>query len=176
MQHSPSKDQERHPTRAPDQESVIHRVAFIFATAGGFGFLPKAPGTWGTLFGAALVGTWTFANWPGYWVLVTCFAVLGYWATIYWSKFKNSNDAQEIVIDEVLGFFVAVSLVTVNWHVLVLAFILFRVFDVWKPFPIRQLDRWGKTLPIGPLQSFVVIADDLLAGMATSFILWLFFP
>jgi phosphatidylglycerophosphatase A len=163
-----------------DQESVIHRLAFIFATGGGVGFAPKAPGTWGTVLGFVLVATWKFNAWPGYLVLVGTFAVLGLWATLYWSRFKSATgskdtDCQEIVVDEILGYFAAVSLVTINWHVLVIAFMLFRAFDIWKPWPIRNLDRWGKSLPIGPLQSFMVIADDLLAGFATAFILWLFF-
>ena len=91
-----------------DQESVIHRLAFIFATGGGVGFAPKAPGTWGTLLGFVLVATWKFNAWPGYSVLVGTFAVLGLWATWYWSRFKNSTDSQEIVVDEILGYFAAV--------------------------------------------------------------------
>lgn len=88
----------------------------------------------------------------------------GWWATLEWSKNVKQPDSQKIVIDEVLGFMVAMGTLPRTTEILITQFVLFRIFDALKPPPIRQFDLWGKRFPIGPAQSFGVIFDDLLAG------------
>ena len=141
-------------------------VTFI-ATAGGSGFTPKAPGTAGTVVGVFIIylcRDWSFLN-----VLYLGLAIFaaGYWATLEWSKNVQQPDSQKIVIDEVLGYMLAMGTLPRTGTVLLIQFILFRIFDALKPPPIRQFDQWGKQFPIGPIQSFGVIFDDLLAGLVS---------
>ena len=89
---------------------------------------------------------------------------LGWWASLEWSKNTGQLDSQRIVIDEVLGYFLAMGTLPRDPLPLLIQFVLFRLFDVLKPPPIRQIDRWGKRFPIGPIQSLGVILDDLAAG------------
>jgi phosphatidylglycerophosphatase A len=204
----------------PHAHQPAHKPGFalFLATAGGFGYLPKAPGTWGSLVGlvpavlpwlvflgvnAALgsplsIGPVQFAAAPfvidpflfynvALFILI---AATGVWASGVAARFWHQKDPQRVVIDEVsgqhlvllLGCGLPVSaarmgdlwtsfpfgLITVhspvNWKYLLAGFILFRVFDIWKPFPIRRLERlhggWG------------VMTDDWLAGIYAGLLLW----
>ena len=136
----------------------------LIATALGSGFAPKAPGTAGTVVGVFIIyltREWEFSN-----VLYLGIGLLaiGWWASLEWSKNVQQPDSQKIVIDEVLGFMLAMGTLPRTTLIIVIQFISFRIFDALKPPPIRQFDQWGKQFPIGPLQSFGVIFDDLLAG------------
>jgi phosphatidylglycerophosphatase A len=149
---------------SPLQKLKRFVVAFII-TAGGSGFTPRAPGTAGTVVGVLLVyliRDWTL-NAQG--ILFLGIFLIGWWASIIWSHQVQQTDSQKIVIDEVLGYMVAMATLPTTAGVLILQFITFRIFDSLKPFPIRNLDRWGKGFEIGPAQSFMVIFDDLLAGL-----------
>jgi phosphatidylglycerophosphatase A len=141
-------------------------VTFI-ATAGGSGFAPKAPGTAGTVVGVFIL--YLCRNWSYLQVLYLGIAlfIAGFWATLEWSKNVNQPDSQKIVIDEVLGYMLAMGTLPRTGTILLTQFVLFRIFDALKPPPIRQFDQWGKRFPVGPMQSFGVIFDDLLAGLVS---------
>ncbi|MHB8755604.1 MAG: phosphatidylglycerophosphatase A family protein, partial [Candidatus Acidiferrales bacterium] len=149
------------------------RLSLFFATVGGAGYLPKAPGTWGSLVGVALYWlmwsvfsrfhTTAFAfatlgnSRTAIWIAETAglirlfeipllfgvaVALFGVWVSNHVAKWNGSNDPQFIVIDEVSGqlFTLLFALSPLNWKYLLLGFILFRVFDIWKPFPARQAE------------------------------------
>ncbi len=140
-------------------------IVTLIATALGSGFTPKAPGTAGTVVGMFLVYLirgWDFQSQAAFGILLF---LVGWWATLVWSRNVQQTDSQKIVIDEVLGYMVAMGTLPRTATVLLVQFVLFRIFDSLKPPPIRQFDRWGKNFKIGPAQSFMVIWDDLLAGM-----------
>ena len=141
----------------------------IIATFFYSGLLKPAPGTWGSL--AAL---------PAFWLLhvlggpILCLAgiavvfVAGYWATDVQTAMGNVKDPGWIVIDEVAGQWIALlplSLgaahvgmnITALWPGWISAFLLFRLFDIWKPGPVGWADRKG-----GPLG---VMLDDVIAGL-----------
>ena len=142
-------------------------LATFIATAAGSGFAPKAPGTAGSVVGVViiyLIRDWTFLNQGLLW-LVSLF--VGWWASLERSRAVQQSDSQKIVIDEVLGYMLAMWTFPRTGGILVFQFITFRIFDALKPPPLRQLDRMGKNLPIGPAQSFMVIFDDLLAGIVS---------
>ena len=139
-------------------------ITFI-ATAGGAGLAPKAPGTMGTLVAVPIVMVTRHWSQPCYFSLFLVIFFAGWWASLEWSRNVKEPDSQKIVIDEVLGYLVAMGAFPRENSILFIQFVLFRLFDVVKPYPIRQLDRYGKRFPIGPWQSLGVILDDLIAGL-----------
>jgi phosphatidylglycerophosphatase A len=146
----------------------------------GLGLAPKAPGTFGTLGAIPLVlfaqGQEAWLQWLT-WALLLVISIFCVRSTSVRTK---SVDPQIVVVDEVLGLWLSALIFGfLNPLGILTAFVLFRAFDIFKPFPIRNLDRFGKKLPLGNLQSFLVIADDLLAGIfsgASLLLLRFFFP
>jgi phosphatidylglycerophosphatase A len=172
----------------PQRPARKPRLSFFIATACGLGYLPKVPGTWGSLAGLGLF--WAFQ--PAIKQLIVQFhpdayfavaqfnpgviltaglslflAILGVWAAGQAAELVRSKDPQFVVIDEVSGqhltYFLALA--PVNWKYLLLGFILFRVFDIWKPFPARQ----AESLPGG----WGIMADDWVAAVYAALGLWL---
>jgi phosphatidylglycerophosphatase A len=94
-------------------------------------------------------------------------ALVGVWAASRASEFSAKKDPQFVVIDEVSGQHLTLflSLALLNWKYLLLGFILFRVFDIWKPFPARQ----AESLPGG----LGIMADDWVAGIYAALGLWI---
>jgi phosphatidylglycerophosphatase A len=160
--------------------------ALFVATAGGLGYFPKAPGTLGSLVGVAIFGFFDYfaplnilpksnhmlsarALWVATWMLplTLLIAAVGVWASSQVEKRFGEKDPQYVVIDEVSGqhltYVLALALGT--WKYLLLGFILFRVFDIWKPFPARQ----AESLPGG----WGIMADDWIAGIYAAIGLWL---
>jgi len=162
------------------------RLSLFFATVGGVGYLPKAPGTWGSLVGVLIywllcriparltstmdmdVGKVT-AILPGGAAILTgaAVALVGLVAATKVARFSRTKDPQFVVIDEVSGqyFTYLFALAPLNWKYLALGFILFRVFDIWKPFPARQ----AESLPGG----WGIMADDWIAAVYAALGIWL---
>jgi phosphatidylglycerophosphatase A len=196
------------------------RISLAMATALGLGYLPKAPGTWGSLAGIVLVmlpywlrslvaptGTevisFSFLSGPDVEpvvllqiMLTAVVAVIGVWSALRAAEYWSAKDPQTVVIDEVSGQQLALLLggfwprhasqtsipwrdhpilwsshplgmsmvISPNWKYLLLGFILFRVFDIWKPFPARQ----AESLPGG----LGIMADDWIAGIYAALGLW----
>lgn len=144
------------------------RMAEILATWFGCGYAPFGPGTFGSL-GALLpaMALWQYQGWPAWW-----FGVLGLasippaiWAADVTAKAKKLKDPQLVVIDEVSGQWITITgMATMNWKGWLFAFLLFRMFDIWKPFPIRKLE----SLPGG----VGIVADDVMAGIYGAAVLY----
>jgi phosphatidylglycerophosphatase A len=195
--------------------------AIFIATAAGLGYLPKAPGTWGSLAGFVLfavpaclwfgpevpymlangsVGDFAYPNLAaGYfsqfvWAYIVLFLLIsavGVWSARRTAEYWRQKDPGRVVIDEVSGEFLTMLLGSgvptwwripelryatlapgfilmrsaLNWKYLLVGFILFRVFDIWKPFPARQ----AESLPGG----WGIMADDWIAGIYAAIGLWL---
>jgi len=205
---------------APARIQRKPRLALFIATAAGLGYLPKAPGTWGSLAGLAFaivpsclyfgsdtphlatpgnVGEFSVNVPPGYfnkfvWEYIFLFvfvSVIGVWAADRAAEFWRQRDPCRVVIDEVSGQLLTLLLgcgiplwwkvpnlryatlapgfiimrSVLNWKYLLLGFILFRVFDIWKPFPARQ----AESLPGG----WGIMADDWIAAIYAGLGLWL---
>jgi phosphatidylglycerophosphatase A len=163
-------------------------ISILLASWFGAGYLPKAPGTFGSIGGAilALLMNWLAlrslfesdngsvrvthyfgARLLASYALVLIIAIVGVIASDRAARFTQIKDPQWIVIDEVSGqlltyylFFLTTPL---NWKCLLLGFILFRLFDIWKPFPARQLEN----LPGG----WGIMADDWMAGIYAALLL-----
>jgi len=165
-------------------------VSFALATAFGLGYLPIAPGTWGSLGGVAITlamewitsrkmllymnmerdaNFWTVGLLPAKvdYVLVVAIAILGVYVAGRTAMYAGKKDPQFVVIDEVSGQMIAYfsPFTVLNWKSLLLGFILFRVFDIWKPFPARQ----AESLPGG----LGIMADDWIAGIYAALGLWI---
>ena len=158
----------------PPQPSLLATAAL---TVGGLGFLRPAPGTWGSLpppivvglMGLAGAGTVLQLSATVLMLLVFCIACVYFGA--YGEHRFGRKDASEVVADESAGvcipLFVSVWL-TPETHVgagLLAAFLLFRLFDITKPWPARRLEK----LPLG----WGVLLDDLAAGVYAALALWL---
>jgi phosphatidylglycerophosphatase A len=141
------------------------RLAFGIATAGGAGLFPVAPGTAGTAVAVPLaywVNGWT-GELPRLLFWIAVFGV-GTWAAMRMDQLMETADNQNIVIDEVVGLGIAAWVAGQSGKALGVAFLLFRIFDVLKIPPVRQLDTWSKNQSSPWAQGFGVIADDVLAG------------
>lgn len=140
-------------------------MALILATAGGAGYLPIAPGTWGS--GVAIVLCWGWValggGLLGFLVATVAATALGVWAANATERIYGKKDDGRIVIDEVAGQWLTLVPV-VAWASdgafspsLVTAFVLFRLLDITKPGPVRWAER---SFPGG----VGVMADDVVAG------------
>lgn len=130
-------------------------------TGAGSGYSPLAPGTAGSLL--ALVVYFLFPLEPLYWVLIAIIVMLiGIPVSSHIEK-DRGEDAGLIVIDEIAGQWITLLFLPRTGIILLLGFILFRVFDIWKPFPIDRSQRLKGGLG--------VMADDVLAGVLANIIL-----
>ncbi|MBI5639003.1 MAG: phosphatidylglycerophosphatase A [Nitrospirae bacterium] len=150
--------------------TVTQSILKNIATLGFIGYMPVAPGTWGSLAALVfvlLVPLSTKAS------LLVIFggAVIGIIAAAAAEKVTGETDSGHIIIDEFIGYLVSVFLVPHSYAYLIAAFFLFRFFDILKPFPIRWVERSFKG-------GTGVVADDLLAGLFTNMVLqvciWIF--
>lgn len=138
------------------------RFALVLATAFGIGYTPVAPGTFGSLVGLLV---WFFQ--PESSALQLTFIVVlffaGSWSASLAERHFSSTDPGPVVVDEVMGMLITLFLNPVGWVGALLAFFLFRLFDVVKPYPAKQLEH----LPGG----IGVMADDAMAAVYANLVL-----
>jgi len=140
------------------QASIGGKVSLILSSWWGTGLLPWAPGTWATVTALPLAACINLAE-PAFRVIFLAgFIGLATWASSRSQAVLMRTDPPEIVLDEVLGFLVAMFLLPVTWLTLTLAVMFFRLFDIVKPFPIGYLE---KRLRGGA----GVVMDDFVAGL-----------
>jgi phosphatidylglycerophosphatase A len=143
------------------------KLAELVATWFGCGYSPKAPGTVGSvaalLIGIALHEWLGFAGWH-FAVLAAVTFPLAVWAADVTARVKHLKDPQIVVVDEVIGQWIALAGASVlNWKTYLAALALFRLFDIFKPPPVRQLEA----LPGG----VGINADDVMAGIYAAILL-----
>ncbi len=124
----------------------------------GSGAAPKAPGTFGTLAAVALYLPLSQLAWPVYVAIVVASALLGIYLCGKTARDWGVHDHGGIVWDEFVGFWITMLAVPGTWYWVVAGFILFRLFDIWKPWPIRLLDE---KLHGG----LGIMLDDVVAGV-----------
>jgi phosphatidylglycerophosphatase A len=150
----------------------------LIATLFGIGYLRPARGTWGWAVGVALgVFLHGLGSFPLLLAATLAVIPLGFWATARSVAGQSEKDPSEIVIDEVAGQWIALLFPSAGfwmrgldswnfpWPGYVAAFLFFRLFDIWKPWPIRWLDQRVK----GGLG---IMLDDLAAGALSGIVLW----
>ncbi len=144
----------------------MNRLIMALATGLYVGMLPKAPGTWGSL--AALL-PWLLIKdlpLPLYLAVLAAVFVLGFFAAGSAEKILDRPDAGAIVIDEILGMFITLTLAPAHPVAWFLGFVLFRIFDILKPFPVCWFDQRIHG-GIG------IMMDDVIAGLYALFSLQL---
>ena len=167
------------PVEKRKPNGIVDYFALALTTIG-VGYIPGAPGTYGS---AVAVVVYVFISWfetsaavhgaatgfrleqamAFHWalntVLLTIFCIVGIAASTRSVPLLGSNDPSEAVVDEVMGQFVTFLFIPfgVEWPFILAGFLLFRLFDIWKPFPIRDLE----VLPGG----LGICADDIVAGV-----------
>lgn len=170
----------------PEQRKRASDYLALGLATWGVGYLPLAPGTWGSAVGVLLylifqalsLKAFTVMHGKGYdattlhilrttlfVLLISLITMAGVWAATRAERLLRRKDPGQVVADEVAGqmiAFVFVPATSAPW-VLVAGFILFRLFDIWKPYPVRRLEA----LPSG----LGIMADDVLAGIYAAIIL-----
>ncbi len=123
---------------------LIRWLATAVATLG-VGKIPKAPGTWGSLLAVLVWKAIMPVNLTIQLVSIVVAFIMGWVATRYYEKFYDKHDPKEVVIDELVGMWMVMVVFTLSslpsWMDVALGFLLFRLFDIWKPFPVGWIDR-----------------------------------
>lgn len=136
-------------------------AAWLIATWFGCGLSPVAPGTAGSLAGLAIAIALNLAYGftpLTFLLMAVILAVPGVWAATVIERREGIEDPHKVVVDEVIGQWVTIAGAPVlNWKTWLLALVLFRALDVWKPPPARQFER----LPGG----WGIVADDVMSGI-----------
>lgn len=145
----------------------MNRLAVALSTWFGCGYWPWGPGTAGSLAAvliAAALHTWLGANRITIAALLLIFLLPGIWASTRTARLWQTEDPGKVVVDEVLGqWLTLLGASTLNWKTFTAGFLLFRLFDIWKPWPIRRLEN----LPEGT----GIVVDDLGAGLYGAIVL-----
>ena len=131
----------------------------LLATWFGAGYLPKAPGTWGSV--AALPFAWiisSYFSWQGLALATLLIFVVGLWAAKVFEIKSGEHDPGAIVIDEVAGLWLTLIVVPPEPVLYLTGFLLFRLFDIRKPWPVSWAD---KSLP----GAWGMMVDDIFAGI-----------
>ena len=142
----------------------MNRFILILATGFGVGYSPIAPGTLGTLIAIPVYYFLSTIPSPLYEITLIAFLFLSVWISENAEIFFGKKDDTRIVIDEMIGFLIAMLWVPKTTRFIIIGFFLFRFFDILKPFPIRGLEKRLKG-------GFGVVLDDVLAGVYANIIL-----
>jgi phosphatidylglycerophosphatase A len=157
-------------TISPDARFLLQHPAHFLALGFGSGLAPKAPGTFGTLVGLALYPAIMSLALPLQLTIVAALFLAGIPICGKTGSSLGVSDHGSIVWDEIVAMLLVLAFTPPHWAWWLAAFALFRLFDIWKPAPIRQLDARLKG-------GFGVMLDDLLAAIyaiaALQGMLWL---
>ncbi len=144
---------------------IFKRQAVMFLATGGYiGRIPVAPGTFGSLIGIPIAYAFSAMGRPAALTAVALIILAAVWIAHLAEKQLKQKDPGCIVIDEIAGMCVALVGLPLTWFTGLAGFFMFRVFDILKPPPVRQLDRhlgggWG------------IVMDDVAAGAMTNIVL-----
>lgn len=147
-------------------KEIFSNPSLCLVTGFGIGLLPIAPGTYGSILGMALFLALAHLYLSLFWLILIVLMLyfVSYFAVQSALKIIEKPDPGEIVIDEVLGMMLVMMVVPPDPKWALLAFILFRIFDILKPWPINQVDRKLKN-------ALGVILDDVLAAVYSGIII-----
>ena len=140
-----------------------HPVLF-FATGFGSGLVPKAPGTFGTLAAVPLYILISGFDAAAYWITFMALFLIGILVCKKATELLKVHDHPGIVWDEIVGYLITMYSLPQHWTLVIAGFLLFRLLDIWKPWPIKLIDKTVK----GGLG---IMLDDVVAGVTANIIL-----
>ncbi|MEG2359398.1 phosphatidylglycerophosphatase A family protein [Acinetobacter sp.] len=154
------------------QMSRLNRCVVFCGVGFGSGLAPKAPGTFGSAFALLFIPLWLAIGFSGTIIAVALMSLIGIYICGQTAKVMDVHDDGRIVWDEFAGqsitFLPLIYLGTMNWLWALAGFALFRLFDVWKPWPIRVIDR-----QVGG--GFGIMLDDIIAGAWAALCICIYF-
>jgi phosphatidylglycerophosphatase A len=140
-------------------------VILFVASCGGLGRLPLFPGTWGSLLGlVTAIFFYSQKNYLSQLIIALILFFIGVWVSHKAEIILKQDDPSSVVIDELVGFFVAILFLPIELSYLIGAFTLFRLLDIWKPW--SWLESFG--------QGWGIMLDDIAAGITTNILLQLY--
>ena len=148
----------------------MNKISQIFATLFFIGYVKWAPGTLGSVFSLiTIIFLHNIVNKNEFIILFVCILLMATICIKIYSKSVNNHDAKEIVIDEFLGIYLIIIFsynfnLLNEWIKISLIFVIFRVFDIMKPFPINWID-------INMKNSYGIILDDIVAAIYSIIVL-----
>jgi len=152
--------------------SWYERLVVFSGVGFGSGLSPKAPGTFGSAFALLFVPIWLAIGLSATVIAITIMSLIGIYICGKTAELMGVHDDGRIVWDEFAGqsitFLPVLYLGQMNWLWLLIGFALFRLFDVWKPWPIRVIDRQVDG-------GFGIMLDDIIAGLWAALCIWLYF-
>ena len=159
-----SEPNEVTPDRIALRKVVLGSPTGFLAFGFGSGLSPFAPGTMGTLVAVPFIFALRSLSEPVFWIALILLFAVGVYLCGHVSRKLGVHDHGGIVWDEMLGYWLSAALVPLQWPWLLAAFLLFRFFDILKPWPIRQLDKKVSG-------GFGIMIDDVVAALFTLIIL-----
>jgi phosphatidylglycerophosphatase A len=144
--------------KSPNLQLLLQHPAHFFGLGFGSGLAPKAPGTFGTVVGYPLFWLISVYALPTQLIIITALFIIGIYFCDVTGKALGVSDHGGIVWDEIVAIMLVLAFTPNQWQWWLVAFLLFRLFDIWKPYPIRQFDAKLKN-------GFGVMFDDLLAAI-----------
>lgn len=138
----------------------------MFVSVFGIGFIPFASGTFGSLAGLIIGYVLNLINYNLFFIIIPMLFILGVIASNTYQKQTGEKDSSVIVIDEVVGQLIAMMFVMDDFVLVFISFIIFRLFDIYKPWPASYAD---KKMTGG----FGVMLDDVFAGIYTAIFIFL---
>ena len=137
---------------------ILSDPVLFLAFGFGSGLAKKAPGTFGTLAAIPVYLLFELTGMPVFSLLTVIVTVVGVWLCGAAAEKLGEHDFGGIVWDEIAGYLITMWLAPVSWQTVIVGFILFRFFDILKPWPIKWLDRQVQG-------GFGIMIDDVLAGV-----------
>ncbi len=141
----------------------MDRLFLFIATGAWTGYLPKAPGTWGSVLGVAIWFGLHNLRLNHYLAVIGILFIVGTICAGAAEKIVDRGDPGLVVIDEIVGQLIALIAVPLNPFAVVAAFVLFRIFDILKPFPVNWLDQHIHG-------GMGIMLDDVMAGCYALFV------
>jgi phosphatidylglycerophosphatase A len=141
-------------------DKIRKKITEIIASCFYIGYIPGAPGTYGSLFALLIISQFNIITQN---IALIFFIVLGLIFSTLMEKHTGKKDDQRIVIDEFVGTLITFYFVEPRLSYLVVGFILFRLYDIYKPYPIKKIQK----LPSG----WGIMLDDILAGVYVRIVL-----
>ncbi|MCF8001580.1 MAG: phosphatidylglycerophosphatase A [Halanaerobiales bacterium] len=141
-------------------DNIRKKITELIASCFYIGYIPGAPGTYGSLFALLIISQFNIITHN---IGLIFFIVIGLIFSTLMEKHTGKKDDQRIVIDEFVGMLITFYFVEPRFSYLVIGFILFRLYDIYKPYPIKKIQKlssgWG------------IMLDDILAGVYARIVL-----